>query len=127
MPVKRLVRLWLAAGLLATVVPANAHGDWPAKHGGVMNDGGETSFELVARNRKVLLFVEDHGEPVDTKGAQGLLTVTQGERSWNADIRTTGGNRLEATLLRELKHGDKIVARVTMGNGSIAVGRFSVK
>lgn len=120
--------VWLLAGsfcLLAASV--HAHGDWPAKHGGIMNEGGETSFELVAKGRKVVFHVEDHGSLVDTKGAHGTLTVTRGSESWSSPISPSGGNRMASQMPRSLAPGDRVLARVTMANGSIAAGRFGIK
>lgn len=127
-------RLTLVRRLLATLAlalpigaaPAWAHGDWPAKHGGLMNDGGETSFELVARGTQVVLHVEDHGTPVATQGAKGTLTVTRGTQTWSAPITAVGDNRLESRMPRPLARGDRVLAKVTMGNGSISAGRFVI-
>jgi hypothetical protein len=119
-------------GLLVAIIaiaaaPAHAHGDWPPKHGGLMNEGGETSFELVARGTKIILYVEDHGTPVSTQGAKGTLTVTRGSKTWSAEITRLGDNGLESRLTRPLARGDRVLAKVTMGNGSIAAGRFVIK
>lgn len=113
--------------VLLAAAGARAHGDWPPKHGGIMNDGGETSFELVARGRTAVLHVEDHGSPIPTQGAKGTLTITRGDSTWTSEIRAVGGNRLETRLPQSLVRGDRVLAKVTMGNGSIAAGRFVIK
>jgi hypothetical protein len=118
-----------ALALLMAVLAsaAVAHGDWRPKHGGLMNDG-ETSFELVVRQREVVLYLEDHGTPIATAGAKGLLTITRGTNQHTtertAELRARAPNRMAATAPGPLARGDKIVARVTLGNGSIVVGRF---
>ena len=117
--------LLLVATLLAAAGAA-AHGDWPPKHGGQMNDGGETSFELVSRGLALTLHVEDHGTPVATLGAVGTLTVTRGERTWKTALKAPGGNQLSSRLSTALADGDQVLAKVTMPNGSIAAGRFVV-
>lgn len=117
----------LVALALCCAGPLHAHGDWPPKHGGQMNEGGETSFELVARGRTVVFHVEDHGTPVTTQGAKGVLTVTWGERTWSSDVRASGGNRLASRIERPLAAGDKVLVRVTMPAGNIAAGRFVVR
>jgi hypothetical protein len=106
---------------------AFAHGDWPAKHGGIMNDGGETSFELVVVRGKATLYVEDHGTAVPTQGARGTFTVTRGTTARSVDLRAAGSNRLETVQLIDVTKGDKAMARVTLGNGSVVVGRFLVR
>jgi hypothetical protein len=117
----------VAIAVELAAAPVHAHGDWPPKHGGLMNEGGETSFELVARGTKVILYVEDHGTPVSTQGAKGTLTVTRGSETWSGEITRLGDNRLESRLTRPLARGDRVLAKVTMGNGSIAAGRFVIK
>ena len=121
----RRCALLLAAVLLAATHAA-AHGDWPPKHGGQMNDGGETSFELVSRGRALTLHVEDHGTAVATLGAAGVLTVTRGEKVWKTELKATGSNQLGSRLAAPLAEGDHVLAKVTMPNGSIAAGRFVV-
>jgi hypothetical protein len=116
----------LAAALLLLAGAAFAHGDWQPKHGGVVSDG-ETTFELVAKGRNVVLHVEDHGAPVNTSGAHGVLTVTRGTANWSANIRAIGDNRLSVHLPRALMSGDMVLAKVTLGNGSVAAGRFKLK
>ncbi len=124
-----MLRTMLTTIMMATLwAPgvAAAHGDWPAKHGGQLNDGGETSFELVSRGRALTLHVEDHGTPVPTSGAAGVLTVTRGQRSWTSALKAAGANRLSGQLEQPLADGDRVLARVTMANGSVAAGRFVV-
>ena len=118
----------LAACALAACVAlgARAHGDWPPQHGGVMNDG-ETSFELVVRGTQVRLYVSDHGTPLPTKGAQGTLTVTRAGRTWESAIKPVTANELATKLAVPLRPGDRVVARVVMGNGSVAVGRYLIE
>ena len=107
---------WRRAGLLALgllmVSGAHAHGDWPPRHGGLMNEGGETSFELVRRGRDVILYVEDHGTPVPTQGAKGVLTVSRGERAWSAEIKATGDNRMASRLAQPLLGRGAAVASI---------------
>jgi len=122
----RLIGLLLAAMLLLLAPIVRAHGDWPPKHGGLVSDG-ETTFELVAKARSVVLFVEDHGEPVGTQGAKGTLTVSRGTQTWNVAVFEAGGNRLKCSLPSPLASGDRVLARITMGNGSIAAARYVVK
>ena len=123
----KLLVLGVLSALFAIATPATAHGDWPAKHGGLMNEGGETSFELVVRGRQVVLHVEDHGTPVDTKGARGILVIARGDQTWRSEIKAIGGNRLKSVLERGIERGDKVSARVVMGDGSVAAPRFVVK
>lgn len=104
-----------------------AHGDWAPKHGGLMNIGGETSFELVRSSKgRVTLYVEDHGSLVSTAGATGTFEVRHLDHVATTPLSAEGDNRLKADKPQRLAPGDKVTARVTMGNGSIAVGRFVI-
>ena len=38
------------------------------KHGGVVREAGDLSFELVAKGDAAVLYVDDHGKPLDTAG-----------------------------------------------------------
>lgn len=127
--IHRLRRVALPLLLLAVTTAVLAHGDWPPKHGGIMNDGGETSFELVVPRGKgkATLHVEDHGTALPTQGARGTFSVTRGATTRSVDLRAAGANRLETTHAVAISKGDKVVARVTLGNGSVVVGRFEVR
>lgn len=122
----RLAGLVLAASQFWLAPIVLAHGDWPPKHGGIVSDG-ETSFELVANVRAAVLHVEDHGEPVSTQGAKGVLAISRGAQTWNVAVAEAGGNRLKCSLPTPLAPGDRVFVRITMGNGSIAAGRYVIK
>nr|WP_316640493.1 hypothetical protein [uncultured Roseateles sp.] len=112
--------------LLAAMTPAFAHGDWKPKHGGTMNEGGETSFELVVQQRKVVFYLEDHGEAIATAGATGTLSIERGATKQVAALKAKASNQLEALAPMKLVAGDRLMAKVTLGNGSIVVGRFVI-
>ena len=123
------IRLLLALMLAGLPWAAYAHGDWPPKHGGVMNDG-ETSFELVERGDGVLVYVEDHGEPVRTASSKPTLVVLHdGAREVKGesyDGAPRGENQLFFPKVR-LRTTDEVQLRVTFANGSIAIGKFPAK
>jgi len=116
-----------AVGLcfLAAPVAAWSHGDWPPKHGGVMNEGGETSFELVQRSDGIHVHVSDHGEAMETAGSTATLTVVNSEQ-----VQTFKGSPRGKDMMffpkASTKAGDKVTLRVQFGAGSIAVGRFLI-
>lgn len=114
----------LAGGLALAAAGALACGDWLPKHGGLMNQGGETSFELVARGLDVVVHLEDHGTPIPTAGARAMLQVEGAQQAWSATMEPTGENSLRAALPRMLAQGDRILAKVTLADGSVVGGRF---
>ncbi len=123
------IRLWLALMLAVLPWAAHAHGYWPPKHGGVMNDG-ETSFELVERGDGVLVYVEDHGELVHTASSKPTLLVRRDvarevkEQSYDGTPR--GENQLFFPKVR-LRTTDEAQIRVTFANGSVSIGKFPAK
>jgi hypothetical protein len=121
-----LRRASVAMALLAGVSLALACGERIAKHGGQVNDDqGEMNFELVHRARSVVFYLEDHGQPVVTKGASAQIEVKRGSSGWTAQLRPEGENRFVASLPTGLVVGDSVVVDVRFPNGSIANGRFT--
>ena len=100
-----------------------AHGDWPARHGGVMNDGGETSFELVREKRGIVAHVSDHGEPMDVSGGRPELQIRR-PGTLQRVKGVPGGTRIvfPAVVLRP---GDELGLTLVSANGSVAFGRFT--
>ena len=98
------------------------------QHGGVTNwnTNSEYSFELVVNGESAIIYVEDHEVPVDTSGAKGELTVTRNGSSQTAKLETDGDNRMMARGL-SIKGGDRVVARITLANSVIMLGRFIAK
>jgi len=98
------------------------------QHGGVTNwnTNSEYSFELVVNGESAIIYVEDHEVPVDTSGAKGELTVTRNGSSQTAKLEPHGDNRMMARGL-SIKGGDRVVARITLANSVIMLGRFIAK
>jgi len=116
----------LVAMLLLGSSLAFADGDWPAKRGGIMNKGGETSFELVREGRDVIVYVEDHGEPVSTKGATGTIEIRKGASIDTRALAGVGENVLKASGV-EYGTGDRVIIRAMLPNGTMLVGRFLIE
>lgn len=119
------LRAGLAAALAAGIGSAGAHGWWPPKHGGVMNLGGEISFELVAGEQGLTIHVEDHGIPVPTTGAVGELTVGGPEGRRSVPIAEAGDNRLQGPALA-LQDGQRVKMTATLASGLYLVGYFVI-
>ncbi|WP_420223428.1 hypothetical protein [Pigmentiphaga litoralis] len=117
----------MSSALLCSL--AFAHGDWPAQRGGIMNEGGETSFELIQKGKATTVCLSDHGKPVATRGASGTLQVTRAGKETRHDIKTVAdGNCLMASGgVAKLRAGDTALARVELADGSVVIGRFAVK
>jgi len=122
----RLIAVALAAAFSVTAVPADAHDNVRAKHGGVVQVASDLAFELVAKPDGAVLYVEDHGKPVATTGMSGKLTVLNGRDKSEADLKPAGDNRLEAIGVK-LSSGAKVVAALTTPRNRAITVRFAVK
>ena len=126
---RTLVARMTALSLAVLCSLAVAHGDWPAQHGGIMNEGGETSFELIQKGKATTVCLSDHGKPIATRGATGTLQVTRAGKETRHDIKAVAnGNCLAASgAVMALRAGDTALARVEQADGSVVIGRFAVR
>ncbi len=115
----------LVVGLcvLAAPIAAWSHGDWPPKHGGLMNEGGETSFELVQKPEGIHFYVSDHGEVMETADSKATLTVINSKHTQTFD-GTTPGKGMLYFQNASAKPGDQVILKVQFRAGSIAIGRY---
>lgn len=67
------------------------------QYGGVVAEAGMAQFEIVAKDGKLIVYVSNHGAPVDTAGASGKLTVLAGSAKSEIDLKPAGDNRLQGT------------------------------
>jgi hypothetical protein len=103
-----------------------AHGD-KAKYGGVVSTANDMSFELVNKDGKATVYVNDHGKPVDTTGATGKLTVLNGAEKTEVPLEAAGSNTLATKEDAKLAKGSKAIAAVTFADKKTVNVRFSVK
>lgn len=105
---------------------AGAHGA-KAKHGGAVQSAGDLSFELVSKDGKAVIYVEDHGAELSTSGATGKLTVLTGGKKSEAVLAPVGSNALTSSTAVKLGAGAKAIASISLpGKESISV-RFATK
>jgi len=104
--------------------PVLAHGD--AKPGGIVQLVNDLSFELVAQADGATIYLMDHDKPMASKGITGKLTVLQGTKKSEADIKEGGDNTLRVMGVN-LGKGDKLVAALTNVNGKSMTVRFTIK
>ena len=117
----------LLAALLASCMGfARAHGDWAPLHGGVMNEGGETSFELVGGPQGTTFYVSDHGTPRRTAGSTGSVAVVRDGRAFARATAWPRGEDAMHTGALPLRPRDQVTLTLTWADGSTSIGRFSV-
>ena len=123
---KKLIALAAVAATLALSGNAMAHGS-KAKHGGIVQTAGDLSFELVSKDGKTTIYVDDHGKDLPTEGVSGTLTVLKGTQKTAVPLEAGGGNMLVAKGDAALAKGSKAVAAVTFADKNVVSVRFSVK
>ena len=121
---KKLIALTAIAAGMAISSPALAHGAKP-QHGGVVHSAGDLSFELVGKDGKAVIYVDDHGAKLPTTGATGTLTVLSGGKKSEALLEASGTNTLTSKTTVKLARGAKAVASISLpGKEAISI-RFS--
>lgn len=123
---KKLIALAAVATTLALSGNALAHGS-KAKHGGIVQTAGDLSFELVSKDGKTTIYVDDHGKDLPMAGASGTLTVLKGTQKTAVPLEAAGGNMLVAKGDTVLAKGSKAVAAITFADKNAVSVRFSVK
>ncbi len=123
---KKLIAVAAVAFGLVMSNGALAHGA-KAKHGGVVSSAGDLAFELVAKDGKAVIYVDDHGKALSTSEAKGTLTVLQGAKKTEIALLPSEPNSLQSTTDVALTKGTKAVASISLaGKAPISV-RFAVK
>jgi hypothetical protein len=122
---KKLFTLMAFAAAIASS-PAIAH-DSPAKHGGIVKSAGDISFELVNKDGKTTIYVDDHGKDVPMVGGSGTLTVLKGTEKFELPLESGGGNMLVVKGDAKLAPGAKAVANIVFPDKSSMGVRFSIK
>lgn len=123
-----------AAAVFATNALAHRdHGDvapkqisLAPKHGGVVQIRRDLSFELVEQGDGVAVYVEDRSMPMATQGMSGKLTVLNGSKKSEADLKPAGDNKLEAKGLK-LTPRAKLTASIATEAGKTNTLHFTLK
>src|SRR5215217_1927923 len=129
-PMENAMKKLIAPAVLVMAVAASsnvlAHGDKP-KHGGVVQSASDLSFELVNKDGKAAIYVEDHGKPVPTAGVSGKLTVLNGAEKSEVPLEAAGDNVLATQGEAKLAKGAKAIAAITFADKKAVNVRFSLK
>jgi len=126
MKMKHLISVASLAISCLSMNPVLAHGDAKPLHGGIVQLVNDLSFELVAQADGATIYLMDHDKPMASKGITGKLTVLQGTKKSEADIKEGGDNTLRVMGVN-LGKGDKLVAALTNVNGKSMTVRFTIK
>ena len=115
------------AGLqLSTIATVIAHGDAVARFGGIAVASGEMTVEFVISPGKVSVHLNDHGDPVSVKGAEGTLVVEASDGEGRAiAMRPHPDDGFEFSDVA-LKHGETIKFFAKMPDGQVHVAKLAV-
>ena len=119
------IALSLAGSALAASAKNNHAHDHKPMHGGVVVEGKDFDYELVAKPTVIHLHLRDHGKAVDITKASAKLTLLSGTQKQEVELKSAG-DRLEATGSFKVGPGTKAVAVVTVA-GKPATVRFAMK
>lgn len=89
-------KLFIAASIALSAGFAFADGVLKPDHGGVMKEAGSGHrVELVSRGDQLSVYLSDHdGQPVDSKGASGEVTLLSGTEKTRTILMPAGANQL---------------------------------
>lgn len=81
---------------LTAVNSLHAHeGHGQPQYGGVVAEAGMAQFEIVAKAGKVTVYATMHGAPLASAGGSGKLTVLDGAKKSEIELKPAGDNKLE--------------------------------
>ena len=123
---RHLIVAMLFASMICALMPASmAHGDFPPKRGGISVNAGEMTLEFVIRDGMVVVYLDDHGEPVRAQGAEATLVLTGSDGAERAiRMRVAGANAFEASDVA-VKTGERLLFFAKMSDGQVHVGRLT--
>ena len=117
-----------ALSLLLATGQVWAHADHlKPQFGGVTADAESFQVELVFKGAQAMLYLTEHGAPVESTGASGKLIVLSGKGKEEVALTPNGYQTLGAKMSAKPARGAKAVATINVpgrGDGNV---RFTVK
>lgn len=125
---KAIASLFAAAVLLAggNAMAGGKHDDHTPKHGGLVVEGKQADFELVAKPEVIQLYLRDHGKAMSAAKASAKVTLLSGLDKQEVTLAPVG-DKLEAKGSFKVAAGTKVVAVVTNDGKSLGTARFTLK
>ena len=122
---KAIVKLVSIALITSAVLVSNAlaHGSLEPKHGGVVKEAHDMTFELVREEKSVSLYVRDHGEAYPTTELVANVVVLASKEKSEASFIPSGGNRMVADIT--ISDGAKVLVRISEGDHHPVTIRYS--
>lgn len=125
----KAIAILLASAALLTGGNALAAGEDHHKpqHGGILVEGKQADFELVAKPDLLQLYLSDHGKKMDHSKASAKVTLLAGKDKQEVTLAPAGADKLEAKGTFKVVPGTKVVAVVTNAGKSVGTARFEIK
>ncbi len=127
----KLIHLIAAVSLglsgLAFAAAGHDHGhEHKALHGGIVTEVKDVDYELLVKPDAILLFVRDHGKPVNISQASAKATLLSGTEKREIDFKPAG-DMLEAKGNFNAIQGAKVLVAITLPGKPAATARFVLK
>jgi len=117
-----------ALSLLLATGQVWAHSDHlKPQFGGVTADAESFQVELVIKGTEAMLYLTEHGAPVESTGAGGKLIVLSGKNKEEVTLAPNGYQTLGAKLNDKPAKGAKAVATITVPSRGTGNVRFTLK
>lgn len=122
----KLIQLFtfLVMSFSGIVYAASGH-DLKPVHGGAVAAVKDITVEFVATADSLLLYLSDHGKPVDISRSTAKATILQGAEKQEVELKTAG-LRFEATGSFKIANAKVVVTVSQPGKAPVNV-RFTLK
>jgi hypothetical protein len=118
----------LALTFLLAAGQAWAHSDHlKPQFGGVTAEADLFQVELVFKGAQVMIYLTEHGAPVESAGATGKLIVLAGRDKEEVDLIANGYQTLGAKLKARPGKGAKLVTTITVPGKGTGNARLTLK
>lgn len=124
---KTLLALLCASSLIIPTAYAADKHDHGAKHGGIVQEAGETEFELVVKADSMTLYVFHQEKPLATAGAKAEATLHAGSNKTTVTLAPAGDNKLAAQGSFKTGVGARVAVTVTLPGKPEAKVNFRLK
>jgi hypothetical protein len=97
------------------------------RHGGLVKDAGELTYELLVTPTRIDVWVEEHGKPTGTSGSTARLTLIDSGSRTEVTLAPAAPNRFEAQGSFPVKKGMTALLQVAVGGKEIAKLRYTLR
>jgi hypothetical protein len=118
----------LALSLMLSAGQVWAHADHlKPQFGGITAEADVFQVELVTKGNQIILYLSEHGAPVESAGASGKLILLTGKNKEEVVLTPSGFQTLSAKLKTKPARGGKVVASINVPGREAGTVRFTLK